>query len=157
MRSCKPGSKTMPLRQSAGPGHRLSPLSSPRSTPGGLNSTHGGQYGRQSPLDQNHNVAPLIKDKTFVKSKSSQKEFVNAIRGAKKVQEHIKRGGKVSDLPPPPPSENPDYVFCRFCQRRFNPTVAERHIPKCQSTVSRPAPPRQRALLAKTTFTSKRW
>ena len=78
----------------------------------------------------------------------STEEFINAIRDAKKVQEHIKRGGKASDLPPPPPSENPDYVLCRFCQRRFAPTVAERHIPKCQNTVNRPAPPRQRALQA---------
>ena len=40
-----------------------------------MNSTHSGQYGRQSPLsrheDQNHNVGPLIKDRTFIKSKSS--------------------------------------------------------------------------------------
>jgi len=270
MRSCKPGNKTMPLRQS-GTAQRLSPLS----THGGMNSTHSGQYGRQSPLsrheDQNHNVGPLIKDRTFIKSKSSpsnkkstppasthhparlqpmsngrvpspsynirggspalsnlpteqaakplnlapcyncgrsfaaerlakhevicnksshkqrkvfdsskmrtqgteaaqfnrhrarkapdppkpksnwrkkHEEFINAIRDAKKVQEHIKRGGKASDLPPPPPSENPDYVLCRFCQRRFAPTVAERHIPKCQNTVNRPAPPRQRALQA---------
>ena len=78
----------------------------------------------------------------------STEEFINAIRDAKKVQQHIKRGGKASDLPPPPPSENPDYVLCRFCQRRFAPTVAERHIPKCQNTVNRPAPPRQRALQA---------
>ena len=41
-----------------------------------MNSTHSGQYGRQSPLgrhdDQNNNIGPLIKDKTFIKSKSSQ-------------------------------------------------------------------------------------
>ena len=94
----------------------------------------------------------------------STEEFINAIRDAKKVQEHIKRGGKASDLPPPPPSENPDYVLCRFCKRRFAPTVAERHIPKCQNTVNRPAPPRQRALQASggryysknTTFPSRR-
>lgn len=73
-------------------------------------------------------------------------EFINAIRDAKRVTEHMKRGGKASDLPPPVPSENPDYVFCRFCTRRFAPDVAERHIPKCQTTVNRPAPPKQRAL-----------
>lgn len=48
---------------------------SPLSTPGGMNATHSGQHGRKSPLgqyeDYNHNIGPLIKDKTFVKSKSS--------------------------------------------------------------------------------------
>lgn len=73
-------------------------------------------------------------------------EFIRSIRDARKVQEHIKKGGKASDLPPPPPSENPDYVLCRFCTRRFAPQVAERHIPHCQNTINRPKPPKQRAL-----------
>ena len=55
----------------AGTAQRLSPLI----TPGGMNSTHSGPHSRQSPLssheDQNHNVEPLIKDRTFIKSKSS--------------------------------------------------------------------------------------
>lgn len=85
-----------------------------------------------------------IKPKTNWRQKHA--EFINAIRDAKRVTEHMKRGGKASDLPPPVPSENPDYVFCRFCTRRFAPDVAERHIPKCQTTVNRPAPPKQRAL-----------
>lgn len=73
-------------------------------------------------------------------------EFINAIRAAKKAKIHMENGGKASDLPPPPPSLNPDYVQCQYCSRRFNPTVAERHIPKCKDTVNRPAPPKQRAL-----------
>ncbi|XP_049877588.1 uncharacterized protein LOC126374867 isoform X2 [Pectinophora gossypiella] len=58
-------------------------------------------------------------------------EFIQAIRAAKQVQAHINAGGKLSDLPPPPPSENPDYIQCPHCNRRFNQTAAERHIPKC--------------------------
>lgn len=58
-------------------------------------------------------------------------EFISAIRNAKKVQAHLAHGGKLSDLPPPPPSENPDYVQCPHCGRRFNEAAAERHIPKC--------------------------
>uniref|UniRef100_U5EPU9 C2HC/C3H-type domain-containing protein n=1 Tax=Corethrella appendiculata TaxID=1370023 RepID=U5EPU9_9DIPT len=58
-------------------------------------------------------------------------EFINAIRAAKEVQAHIAKGGKLSDLPPPPPSENPDYIQCPHCLRRFNETAANRHIPKC--------------------------
>lgn len=58
-------------------------------------------------------------------------EFIQAIRAAKEMQAHLAKGGKLSDLPPPPPSENPDYVQCPHCSRRFNQTAAERHIPKC--------------------------
>lgn len=58
-------------------------------------------------------------------------EFIAAIRSAKQVQVYLAKGGKLSDLPPPPPSENPDYVPCPTCGRRFNASAAERHIPKC--------------------------
>lgn len=58
-------------------------------------------------------------------------EFIQAIRAAKEMQAHLAKGGKLSDLPPPPPSENPDYIQCPHCSRRFNQTAAERHIPKC--------------------------
>lgn len=49
------------------------------------------------------------------------------------AQAHVAAGGKLSDLPPPPPSSNPDYVQCPHCGRRFNETAAERHIPKCST------------------------
>ncbi|KPJ10070.1 Protein FAM164C [Papilio machaon] len=63
--------------------------------------------------------------------RQKHEEFIQAIRAAKQVQAHLKAGGKLSDLPPPPPSENPDYVSCPHCGRRFNQAAAERHIPKC--------------------------
>ncbi|XP_030245116.1 uncharacterized protein LOC108655770 [Drosophila navojoa] len=72
--------------------------------------------------------------KTGVKKSNWRKkheEFIEAIRAAKKVQAHLARGGKLSDLPPPPPSENPDYIQCPHCGRRFNEQAAERHIPRC--------------------------
>lgn len=73
----------------------------------------------------------------FQASKPSQKkdwrktheEFIAAIRAAKEAQAHVARGGKLTDLPPPPPSSNPDYVQCPHCGRRFNEAAAERHIP----------------------------
>lgn len=58
-------------------------------------------------------------------------EFIQAIRSAKQMKQHLAKGGKLSDLPPPPPSEHPDYVQCPHCKRRFNESAAERHIPKC--------------------------
>ncbi|KAJ0173808.1 hypothetical protein K1T71_010957 [Dendrolimus kikuchii] len=63
--------------------------------------------------------------------RQKHEEFINAIRAAKQVQAHLNAGGKLSDLPPPPPSENPDYIQCPHCNRRFNQGAAERHIPKC--------------------------
>ncbi|KAJ8713827.1 hypothetical protein PYW08_007447 [Mythimna loreyi] len=65
--------------------------------------------------------------------RQKHEEFISAIRAAKQVQAHLSAGGKLSDLPPPPPSENPDYVPCPHCGRRFNQSAAERHIPKCAS------------------------
>uniref|UniRef100_A0A6P7GER9 Zinc finger C2HC domain-containing protein 1C-like n=1 Tax=Diabrotica virgifera virgifera TaxID=50390 RepID=A0A6P7GER9_DIAVI len=61
----------------------------------------------------------------------THEEFIAAIRAAKEAQTHLAKGGKLSDLPPPPPSTNPDYVQCPHCNRRFNEAAAERHIPKC--------------------------
>uniref|UniRef100_A0A182Q599 C2HC/C3H-type domain-containing protein n=1 Tax=Anopheles farauti TaxID=69004 RepID=A0A182Q599_9DIPT len=63
--------------------------------------------------------------------RKKHEEFIAAIRAAKEMKAHLARGGKLSDLPPPPPSENPDYIQCPHCSRRFNQTAAERHIPKC--------------------------
>lgn len=48
------------------------------------------------------------------------------------------KGGTLADLPPPPKSENPDYVQCPHCNRKFNETAAERHIPKCQDIRAKP-------------------
>ncbi|EDV91584.1 GH13179 [Drosophila grimshawi] len=76
--------------------------------------------------------------RTSVKKSNWRKkheEFIEAIRAAKKVQAHLARGGKLSDLPPPPPSENPDYIQCPHCGRRFNQQAAERHIPRCATMI----------------------
>nr|XP_033205629.1 uncharacterized protein LOC117166079 isoform X2 [Bombus vancouverensis nearcticus]XP_033205630.1 uncharacterized protein LOC117166079 isoform X2 [Bombus vancouverensis nearcticus]XP_033205631.1 uncharacterized protein LOC117166079 isoform X2 [Bombus vancouverensis nearcticus] len=59
-------------------------------------------------------------------------DFINAIRSAKQVQAHLAAGGKLSDLPPPPVSDNYDYIQCPHCGRKFNKAAAERHIPKCE-------------------------
>ncbi|XP_066914973.1 zinc finger protein 474-like isoform X1 [Clytia hemisphaerica] len=78
--------------------------------------------------------------------RQTHEDFIRSIRAAKQVTKHMASGGKASDLPPPPPSLNPNYVHCQYCDRRFNPEVAERHIPKCATTQNRPKPPKQKAL-----------
>lgn len=68
--------------------------------------------------------------------RTQHENFIASIRQAKAVQKHLASGGKLSDLPPPPPSENPDYVPCPHCGRKFNDAAAERHIPRCKNIVS---------------------
>lgn len=70
-------------------------------------------------------------------------EFIRAIRAAKDMQNHLAKGGKLSDLPPPPPAENPDYIQCPHCSRRFNQTAADRHIPKCATMLHNKPKPNQ--------------
>lgn len=59
--------------------------------------------------------------------------FIEALRQAKVVQKHLAAGGKVSDLPPPPPMDTSDYIQCPHCNRKFAAGAAERHIPKCKN------------------------
>eukprot|EP00658_Telonema_sp_P-2_P061349 TRINITY_DN50059_c0_g1_i2.p1 TRINITY_DN50059_c0_g1~~TRINITY_DN50059_c0_g1_i2.p1 ORF type:complete len:130 (+),score=8.67 TRINITY_DN50059_c0_g1_i2:374-763(+) len=43
-----------------------------------------------------------------------------------------------------PSSPNPEYVECFYCNRTFAPETAERHIPRCEQSHSRPKPPSNR-------------
>jgi hypothetical protein len=56
----------------------------------------------------------------------------------KQVKAVQARGGKLSDLPPPPPSTYDHYTECRYCGRKYAPDVAERHIPKCANIINKP-------------------
>ncbi|KAF4522236.1 hypothetical protein B566_EDAN009080 [Ephemera danica] len=75
--------------------------------------------------------------------RKKHEEFISSIRDAKKVQQHLAAGGKVSDLPPPKPMDTSDYVQCPHCNRKFAEGAAERHIPRCANIKSnKPAPTR---------------
>ncbi|XP_074661422.1 uncharacterized protein LOC141914047 isoform X2 [Tubulanus polymorphus] len=100
--------------------------------------TEAQKYNRDEPK-QNTDIQRRKK----VNWRAQHEDFIKSIRYAKKLSQVEAAGGKISDLPPPPPSENPDYVQCPYCERRFNPTTAERHIPKCKDIKARPAPPKK--------------
>lgn len=65
--------------------------------------------------------------------RAKHEDFIRTVRAAKEMQIHLAKGGKLTDLPPPPPSENLDYVQCPHCNRRFNEAAANRHIPLCKN------------------------
>ncbi|NWV36295.1 ZC21C protein, partial [Grantiella picta] len=76
--------------------------------------------------------------------KQKHESLIHTVSQARQVQQILTEGGKASDLPPLPPIENPDYVACTYCGRKFAPRAAERHIPKCKNIKNRPPPPPQR-------------
>ncbi|NXO34814.1 ZC21C protein, partial [Locustella ochotensis] len=76
--------------------------------------------------------------------KQKHEALIRIMSQARQVQQTLAEGSKVSGLPPLPPIENPDYVACTYCGRKFAPRVAERHIPKCKDIKNRPPPPPQR-------------
>ncbi|KAM5274674.1 zinc finger C2HC domain-containing protein 1C [Ctenodactylus gundi] len=98
-------------------------------------------------LEQYLNWKGPTSDKVEPPRKSNWRQrhesFIRTLRQAREVQQVIAKGGNPSDLPPIQPAENPDYVQCPHCSRRFAPKVAERHIPKCKTIKNRPPPPRK--------------
>ncbi|NXO63444.1 ZC21C protein, partial [Phainopepla nitens] len=76
--------------------------------------------------------------------KQKHEALIHIMSQARRVQQTLAKGRKVSELPPLPPADNPDYVACAHCGRKFAPRVAERHIPKCKNIKNRPRPPPQR-------------
>lgn len=70
------------------------------------------------------------------KWRAQSEQFRQALRSAKETSEAIASG---APLPPPVMSApDPSLIQCPHCQRRFNETAAERHIPKCLSMKTKP-------------------
>lgn len=87
------------------------------------------------------NTTKAVSAKPTKDWKAESEAFRKAMREARMVDKVIKAGGNARDLPPPTYSVNPNYVLCKYCNRRFAPDVAERHIPRCATTINKPKPP----------------
>ena len=72
------------------------------------------------------------------KWKIQHEELQSAMKMMRKMKAVQAKGGKISDLPPPPPSNYDHYVQCRHCGRKYAQDVAERHIPKCANIINKP-------------------
>ena len=80
---------------------------------------------------------PFGKEKK-AKWKVQHEEFQAALKAMKQMKAVQAKGGKISDLPPPPPSNYDHYVLCQHCGRKYAQDVAERHIPKCANIINKP-------------------
>ncbi len=72
------------------------------------------------------------------KWKVQSNELREAMKQMRAIKAFEQKGGKLSDLPPPPKSNYDHYVDCQYCGRKFAQDVAERHIPKCANIVNKP-------------------
>ncbi|NXX53670.1 ZC21C protein, partial [Scopus umbretta] len=97
-------------------------------------------------LYQQWNCSEEPQNKPLRKNNWRQKHevFIQTLHQARQMQQDPSKGGKVSNLSPLPPIENPDYVACPYCRCRFAPQAAERHIPKCKTSKNKPPPQRRR-------------
>lgn len=72
------------------------------------------------------------KGKGVPKWKKQHEEFIKQMKYMKKLKEVEEAGGDIRMLAPPPTTENPDLVPCKFCGRKFREAAHERHEGICQ-------------------------
>ncbi|CAD8135043.1 unnamed protein product [Paramecium octaurelia] len=65
-------------------------------------------------------------------------EFINTVKYNRQLKKIQEEGGDIKQLGPPPVSSNSNYVQCPYCQRKFDPSKAEKHISICQNVVNKP-------------------
>ena len=75
----------------------------------------------------------IKKNKPVGKWKQQHTEFVKHMQYMRKLKKIEDQGGDIRDIAPPPPSApNPDFVACKFCDRKFRPEAHGRHEGICQ-------------------------
>lgn len=71
--------------------------------------------------------------------KKKSEAFRNVIKNAREVDQAIKEGKPLKDLPPPVPTDADldDRTPCPHCRRKFGSEQAKRHIPKCKESMDK--------------------
>lgn len=94
-------------------------------------------------LEKQEKTAQKIKSSKAsagAKWKKQHEELVEAMKYMRQVKQCEEQGGDFSKIKPPASSNYDDYVECPYCSRKYNPDVAQRHIPKCKDIINKPAP-----------------
>lgn len=100
------------------------------------------KFMKENLLYNNDYNSPKQPSKKKANWRSKHQQFVNSIRSARVVTKALATG---APLPPHEPSApDPDYVQCPYCERRFQESTAERHIPFCKEKAAR-IPPSSKA------------
>ena len=77
--------------------------------------------------------------KAIPKWKLDHMRFQEALQHGKVVSDAIKSGVDPRNIPILQTQTADDRVPCPHCSRKFNSTVADRHIPHCKNTINKPA------------------
>ncbi|CAK83266.1 unnamed protein product (macronuclear) [Paramecium tetraurelia] len=70
--------------------------------------------------------------------RQSHQEFINTLKYNRQLKKIQEEGGDIRQLGPPPVSSNNNYIQCPYCQRKFDPSKADKHIAICQNVVNKP-------------------
>lgn len=74
----------------------------------------------------------IKKSRPIPKWKQQHSEFIKQMKYMKKLKKVEEEGGDIRMLEPPPTTENPDLIPCKFCGRKFRAAAHERHENICQ-------------------------
>jgi len=92
---------------------------------------------RSKPSMVQRGEQPVMAGKQALPKWKAQSAQLQEAMKASKALKHAEAHG----LPPPPPvpsAVHDDRVACPYCDRRYAPDVADRHIPKCKTMIAKP-------------------
>ncbi|GAX82949.1 hypothetical protein CEUSTIGMA_g10376.t1 [Chlamydomonas eustigma] len=101
--------------------------------PPGRPGVAGGTAPRAAAASQQQQAADAVP-----KWKAQSESLRTAMQNMRQLKAAMARGENIRDIPYVPSAPDPSFIQCPHCSRRFNAKAAERHIPACANTVSKP-------------------